>query len=206
MLRMRNDVDYGRWLYEYNRQLKPAESDLDLRGGRVEKLSRRILVVEDSEPFRKLVCSVLKTIPNLQIVGEATDGLEAVHKAQQLKPNLILLDIGLPSLNGIEAARRIRKLSPESKILFASQECSADVVREALATGAHGYLVKSDAGNELLEGVNAVLRGEHFIGKRFEGHDFGDEWDAQPNAGASAQADAPRRDRAESNTIPARLQ
>jgi len=172
----------------------------------VKQLLKSILVVEDSEPFRKFVRSVLKTIPNVQIVGEATDGLEAVHKAQQLQPDLILLDIGLPSLNGIEAARRIRKLSPESKILFGSQECSLDVVQEALGTGAQGYFVKSDAGNELVEGVNAVLRGEHFIGKRFAGHDFSGTWRAQTHAGAAVQADAPRRDRAEWNPIPARLE
>jgi len=71
-----------------------------------------------------------------------------------------VLDIGLPSLNGIEVARQIRKLSPKSKMLFVSEESSADVVREALGTGAQGYVVKSDAGSELLEGVNAVLRGE----------------------------------------------
>ena len=151
----------------------------------MEQLSRRILVVDDSEPFRKFVCSVLKAIPNLQIVGEATDGLEAVHKAQQLQPDLILLDIGLPSLNGIEAARLIRKLSPESKILFGSQECSVDVVREALGTGAQGYFVKSDAGSELLEGVRAVLRGEQFIGKSLAG-DVGDEWDEQVYDGSEA--------------------
>jgi DNA-binding NarL/FixJ family response regulator len=85
---------------------------------------------------------------------------------------LILLDIGLPKLNGIEAARRIRKVSPGSKILFVSQESSADAVREALGTGALGYVVKTDARRELLEGVSAVLRGERFVGQRFSAHDF----------------------------------
>jgi DNA-binding NarL/FixJ family response regulator len=85
---------------------------------------------------------------------------------------LVVLDIGLPSLNGIEVARRIRKLSEESKVLFVSQESSPDVVQEALGTGANGYVVKTDAGSELLEGVNAVLRGEQFVGRRFSGHDF----------------------------------
>ena len=83
-----------------------------------------------------------------------------------------MLDIGLPSLNGIEAAGRIRKVSAESKILFVSQESSVDVVQEALATGAHGYVVKADAGSELLEAVNSVLRGRQFVGKRFSAHDF----------------------------------
>jgi CheY-like chemotaxis protein len=91
---------------------------------------------------------------------------------EQLQPDLILLDIGLPSLNGIEVAQRIRKLSPESKILFVSQESSADVVRGALSMGAHGFVFKSDAGRELLEGVSTVLRGEQFVSGRFAGHDF----------------------------------
>jgi DNA-binding NarL/FixJ family response regulator len=102
----------------------------------------------------------------------ASDGLEAVQKAEELKPDLILLDVGLPTLSGIEAARRIRKLSPESKILFVSQEPSPDVVREALGLGARGYVVKTDAGSELLEGVNALLRGDQFVNRRFSGHDF----------------------------------
>ncbi len=116
-------------------------------------ISVRVLVVEDHELFRRFVCSTLGERSELQIIGEASDGLEAVRKAEELHPDLILLDIGLPSLNGIEAARRIHKLSPESKILFVSQESSVDVVREALGTGASGYVVKTDAGRELLEGV-----------------------------------------------------
>jgi DNA-binding NarL/FixJ family response regulator len=149
---------------------------------------RRVLVVEDSEPFRKFICSTLGKKPQLQIVGEVTDGLEAVQKAEELQPDIIVLDIGLPSLNGIEVARRIRKQSPGSKILFVSQETSADVVQEALGTGARGYVVKSDAGNELLGGVNAVLRGEQFLGKRFSGHDFVGEWDGQVCERSAVQA------------------
>jgi DNA-binding NarL/FixJ family response regulator len=134
--------------------------------------SCRVLVVEDSEPFRKFVCSMLRKRPELAIVGEVADGLDAVQQAQQLQPDLIVLDIGLPSLNGIEAARRIRKLSPESKILFASQQSSIDVVAEALGAGAHGYVVKTDAARELLDGVSTVLRGAQFVGRRFSGDKF----------------------------------
>jgi DNA-binding NarL/FixJ family response regulator len=108
----------------------------------------------------------------LQIIGEVSEGLEGVQKAKELQPDLIALDIGLASLNGIEAARHIRKRSPESKILFVSQASSVDVVQEALGTGAYGYVVKTDAGSELLEAVDAVLRGEPFVGSRFSGHDF----------------------------------
>ena len=132
----------------------------------------RVVVVEDHEQFRRFICSTLEKAPELQVVGIVSDGLAAIQKAEELRPDLILLDIGLPKLNGIEAARRIRGLSPETKILFVSQESSADMVREALGTGASGYIVKTDAGRELLEGVNAVLRGELFIGERFSGHSF----------------------------------
>jgi DNA-binding NarL/FixJ family response regulator len=132
----------------------------------------RVLVVEDSEPFRKFICSTLGKRPELQIGGEVSDGLEAVQKAEELQPDLILLDIGLPTLGGIEAARRIRKLSPESRILFVSQETSVHVVRGALAEGAKGYVVKTDARRELLTAVDAVLRGEQFVSTRLSGHEF----------------------------------
>lgn len=78
----------------------------------------RVLVVEDFEPFRRFVCSTLGQQPNFQVICEVSDGLEAVDKAEELQPTLIVLDIGLPRLSGIEAARRIRNLSPNSKILF----------------------------------------------------------------------------------------
>jgi len=123
----------------------------------------RVLVVEDYEPFRRFICSRLRKRPELEIVCELADGLEAVQKAEELRPDLIVLDIGLPSLNGIDAARRIRKRFPESKILFVSQESSADVVQEALALGALGYVVKAHAGNDFLTAVEAVLQGRRFV-------------------------------------------
>ena len=123
----------------------------------------RALVVEDNEPFRRFVCSSLGELPELQIVCEVSDGLEAVQKAEELQPDLIVLDIGLPSLNGIEAARRIRKLSPNSKILFASQDSAPDVVQEALSLGALGYVLKAHAATDLLAAVEAVLRSEQFV-------------------------------------------
>jgi len=126
-----------------------------------------VLVVEDYEPFQRFVASILQKQSALQIICNVSDGVEAVQKAEELQPDLILLDIGLPSLNGIEVARQIRKVSPKSKILFVSQESSADVVQGAFDAGAHGYVLKGDARRELLEGVNAVLRGERFVGTRF---------------------------------------
>jgi DNA-binding NarL/FixJ family response regulator len=125
--------------------------------------SVRVLVVDDFEPWTRFVCLMLEKVPELQVICEVSDGLEAVQKAEELKPDLILLDIGLPTLNGIEAARRIRKLAPESKILFLSQESSADVVQEALSLGARGYVVKTIAGSELLPAIEAVLRDRVFV-------------------------------------------
>jgi len=108
--------------------------------------------------------SQLAQTDDLQVICEASDGLEAVHSAEELKPDLILLDIGLPTLNGIEAARQIRQLCPESKIIFVSQESDADIVQEALSFGALGYVVKTMAGVELLTAIEAVCRGRLFVG------------------------------------------
>jgi DNA-binding NarL/FixJ family response regulator len=122
----------------------------------------RVLLVEDFEPFRRFIRTTLQKA-ELQIIAEVSDGLEAVSVAAELQPDLILLDIGLPGLNGIEVARQIRKLSPESKIVFVSQKSSADVIEEALNSGALGYVVKAHAANELLAAVEAVSEGGTFI-------------------------------------------
>jgi DNA-binding NarL/FixJ family response regulator len=126
--------------------------------------SLRILVVEDFAPFSQFIRSTLAERRDVQVIGEASDGLEAVHRAEELKPDLILLDIGLPTLNGIEAARQIRQLCPESKIIFVSQESDADIVQEALSFGALGYVVKTMAGGELLTAIKAVCGGRLFVG------------------------------------------
>jgi len=123
----------------------------------------RGLVVEDFAPFRQFTRSTMGERADLQIIREVADGLEAVEKAEELEPDLILLDIGLPTLNGIEAARRIRKLAPEFKIIFLTQESSADVVQEALSLGAWGYVVKGRAAIDLSAAVEAVMLGEHFV-------------------------------------------
>ena len=122
-----------------------------------------VLVVEDFAPFQQFISSALKKSPNLQVIGVVSDGLDAVQKAEELQPELILLDIGLPTLDGIEAARRIRKLSPESKLLFLSQESSADVVQEVLHSGALGYVAKRRAGIDLLAAVEAICQGMRFV-------------------------------------------
>ncbi len=99
----------------------------------------------------------------MRVVCEVSDGVEAVQKAVELKPDLILLDIGLPTLNGIEAARRIRKAVPESKIIFATQETSPDIVQEAMMLGAWGYVFKTHAARHLLPAIDAALSGKRFV-------------------------------------------
>ena len=125
--------------------------------------SIRVLLVDDYEAWRRFFSTTLQKQNGLQIIGEASDGPEAIQQAQQLQPDLILLDVGLPTLNGIEAARRIREVSPQSKILFVSENRSPDIAEEALSTGAGGYVVKSAALSELSAAVQAVLQGKHFV-------------------------------------------
>jgi len=124
--------------------------------------SPRILVVEDFDAMRRLICLALQKEGKFQLT-QASDGLEAVQKAEEQQPDLILLDIGLPGLNGIEAARRIRTVSRNSKIIFLTQESSPEVVQEALSLGAQGYVLKFDVERELLLAVDAVLEGKRFV-------------------------------------------
>jgi two-component system NarL family response regulator len=121
--------------------------------------------VDDIEPFRSLAGSILGNHPGFQIVGEAKDGQEAVQKARELKPDLVVLDIGLPKLHGIEVAARIRSMSPDSKILFFTLNDCARIVLEALDVGADGYVVKLDTAGELLAAAEAVLRGKRYISR-----------------------------------------
>jgi DNA-binding NarL/FixJ family response regulator len=130
------------------------------------KAAIRILVVEDFEYWRRFVTSIVQEEPGLHVVCKVSDGLEAVEKAEELKPDLILLAFGLPKLNGIEAARQIRQLSPSSRIVFLSQNNDHHVLRAALGIGALGYVHKTDARSELLPAVYAVLRGEQFVSSR----------------------------------------
>ena len=131
-------------------------------------------MVDDYNDWRNQVRFLLQARPEWQVICEASDGLEAVRNAEELKPDLVLLDIGLPNLNGIDAARQIRQLSPSSRIIFLSLHDSPDVVQAALSTGALGYVRKTDAGRELLAAVDAVLRGKQFVRGTIKDSEFTD--------------------------------
>jgi CheY-like chemotaxis protein len=123
----------------------------------------RTLLVEDFEPFRRLVRTALERRAGIRIVGEAVDGTDAIQKAQELQPDLILLDIGLPKLNGMAAALRIRTLIPNAKLLFISLESSDATVREAFRAGANGYIHKMRAQVDMIPAIEAVLAGKRFV-------------------------------------------
>jgi DNA-binding NarL/FixJ family response regulator len=130
----------------------------------------RILVVDDFEPYRCSICSIIRQRPDLTILAEVQDGLEAVRQAEILQPDVILLDIGLPLLNGIEAARQITKVASSARIIFLTQESAAEMVHEALALGACGYVIKAHAGTELLAAVEAVAQGGTFVSAGLNGN------------------------------------
>lgn len=139
-------------------------------GGEAVVQSLKILVVDDFGEFRRLACSLLQPRAEFQ-VQQASDGLEAIQKAEEIQPDLILLDISLPKLNGIEVARRVHKLVPAAKILFLSVESDPDLVSEALNVGA-GYIHKPAVVRDLLSAIDAVLKAEQFVNRpmpyRFE--------------------------------------
>src|SRR6266403_739302 len=134
----------------------------------------RVLIVDDFEDWRRTVRQMLQERPELQVICEVADGVQAVQKAGELRPDLILLDLGLPKLNGIEAARRIRQLSPSSKIILLSQDNSFDPDELALSTGAQGYVYKTDVRSDLLPAIEAVLRGMQFVSSSLKGYKCGD--------------------------------
>ena len=129
----------------------------------------RALVVEDHQSFLEFVSAIAGSCPNVEIIGQVQDGLSAVHRAERLQPDVILLDIGLPCLNGMEAARRIWGVAPDAKIIFVTQENSADVMQAAFELGnAWGYVMKIHAGVELPLALNAVVNGKKFFGNALE--------------------------------------
>jgi DNA-binding NarL/FixJ family response regulator len=123
----------------------------------------RILIVEDSDVLRRSVCSMLQGCADFYVVGEACDGVQAINQSKALQPDVILLDVSMPNLSGLRAAPRILQVSPQSKILMFSQHDASYLVSAALNAGALGYVVKSDAGQDLLAGLRATSKGEQFL-------------------------------------------
>jgi DNA-binding NarL/FixJ family response regulator len=123
----------------------------------------RVLVVEDHERFRRVICELLLQRPELLIVGEAADGLDAIRQAEALRPDVVVLDIGLPMLSGIEVARRIRAKVPDAKLMFVTSESSLEVVEQAFRTGGHGYVYKPRLQRDLLPVLDAIVRGAGFV-------------------------------------------
>lgn len=123
----------------------------------------RILIADDHEVARKGIRALLESHPGWEVCGEAADGREAVKSAFQLKPNVVLLDIGMPSLNGLDATRQILAESPDTSVLILTMHDSEQVVREVLAAGARGFLLKSDAGRDLVSAVEALQQRRTFF-------------------------------------------
>jgi two-component system, NarL family, nitrate/nitrite response regulator NarL len=123
----------------------------------------KILVVDDFLPWQDIVCEMLQSEADLKIIATATDGLEAVQKATELQPDVILMDLSLPRMNGFEATRQIRTASPASKILFLSNQRDFDLIEAAFQVGGLGYVLKSDSSFDLVTGIRVILRGQQFV-------------------------------------------
>jgi len=123
----------------------------------------RILVADDHEVVRRGVRALLEGEPGWEVCDEATTGREAVAKATQLVPDVVILDIAMPDLNGLDATRQIRKTVPSSEVLILTMHESDQTIREVLAAGARGYVLKSDAGRNLIAAVNALRQHKPFF-------------------------------------------
>jgi DNA-binding NarL/FixJ family response regulator len=126
----------------------------------------RILIVDDHDVARRGIRSLLEAHPGWEICGEAKDGREAVECATRMKPDLVLLDIGMPGLNGLDAARQIHAVCPDTRILILTMHDTEQLVREVLAVGARGYLLKSDSARDLVAAVEALQNHRTFFTTR----------------------------------------
>ena len=123
----------------------------------------RLLVVDDHEIFRRGVRALLHEQPGFEVCGEAVDGQEAIDKARDLKPDVIVMDVSMPRLNGLEAAREIRSLLPDCKVLILTQHENPEIARQALKAGARGYLVKTSVSKDLVSALTKISRAEYFF-------------------------------------------
>jgi two-component system, NarL family, nitrate/nitrite response regulator NarL len=129
----------------------------------------RVLVVDDHAFIRRGVNSILQAFPEWELCGEAENGQEAVRLAEQLKPEVIIMDVSMPVLNGIEATKIISKAHPEIKIVLLTLHDSAELLRSGFRAGAKGYLLKSDAEQELLKALRVVIGQGSYISPRIDG-------------------------------------
>jgi DNA-binding NarL/FixJ family response regulator len=127
---------------------------------------RRVLVVDDHAFVRRLICAFLAQESTLDVICQSATGEDAVRKAEELRPDLVVLDIGLPGISGIEAARQILQVSPTSKIIFLSQHDSLQMANEASKVGGHGYVAKTDAASELLTAIRSLDEGHFFVSQQ----------------------------------------
>jgi len=128
-------------------------------------LAVRILMVDDAAHWRKFVNFILRIDPELEIVSDVSTGEEAVEKAANLKPDVVLLDIQLPGMSGLEAGQRILSQDPNTRVVFLSQERDVDIVYEALRIGAAAFVVKTDAASQLVTAIRAATRGQVFLSR-----------------------------------------
>ena len=129
----------------------------------------RVMLADDFSQWRRYLISRLQDEPDLEIVCVAADEFEAIQKANELRPDLIFIGVGLPNKHGIEAIRKIRTLAPKTKILMLSQDSDPAAARDALNAGVHGYVFKADSPLELMSAVRAVMLGKQFVSGRFVG-------------------------------------
>jgi DNA-binding NarL/FixJ family response regulator len=140
----------------------------------------QILVVDDSLPWQRFVQNHLDAAPGLKVIDVAADGSEAVQKAKEAQPHVVLMDVSLPGINGIEATRQIRRVSPRSKIVFLSMLDGVEVIQSAFEAGGSGYVFKWDAGRDLIPGIRAILLGQRFVSQSLTG------WAENSNPGSKS--------------------
>jgi DNA-binding NarL/FixJ family response regulator len=126
----------------------------------------RVLLADDYEPFRRCVSSLFLRQPGWKIIGEVSDGLEAVKKTQELNPDVVLLDLSLPKIDGVEAANRIRRTAPATKIVFITAYQDSELMQTVLRNQAEGYVLKWEIMRDLVPAVEAALCGRKFVSTR----------------------------------------
>jgi DNA-binding NarL/FixJ family response regulator len=158
-------------------------------------LAIRVLIADELEVMRRGLCTVVQTRPDWKVCAEAGDGREALEQSDRLKPDIAILDIGLPLMDGIETARQIVKASPGTKILILTSDYSDDVVREALKAGAHGLLLKADAVRDLGYAIDALLQGQTYLSSKIEARVLARSLNRRPDQNASPESHLTPRER-----------